>query len=119
MPLPSFRPTATGDLKRPTEIYLVGDAIQYTPDGDAHAIMWGIQGNSGKEIYWNDGDPSRAEATIRMGSDAEGPVDQMDRLGADFRYRHGGGAVNLLFADGHVERIGKGKVRDKHVYTNY
>ncbi|HEX7862773.1 MAG TPA: DUF1559 domain-containing protein [Verrucomicrobiae bacterium] len=108
-----------GDLKRPTEIYVVGDAIQYTPDGDAHALMWGVHGSSGKEIYWNDGDPARAEKTIPTGSDLEGPVDEMDPLGADFRYRHGSGAVNLLFVDGHVDRVAQGKVRDKHVYTNY
>src|SRR5688500_6451923 len=47
--------TPPGDLRRPSEIYIAADAIQYTPDGDAHAIMWGVQGSNGREIYWNDG----------------------------------------------------------------
>jgi prepilin-type N-terminal cleavage/methylation domain-containing protein/prepilin-type processing-associated H-X9-DG protein len=107
------------ELRRPAEIALVGDAIQYTPDGDSHAIFWGVEGSSGQAIYWNDGQEAKANSAIREGSDVDGPADPSDPTGANFRYRHGGGAVNLLFADGHVERIAKGKVRDKHVYTNF
>jgi prepilin-type N-terminal cleavage/methylation domain-containing protein/prepilin-type processing-associated H-X9-DG protein len=108
-----------GELKRPTDTVIVGDGIQYSPSGDAHAIFWGVQGSSGKEIYWNDGDEAKANSPIREGTDVDGPIDPSDPNGSNFRYRHGGGGVNLLFADAHVERLAKGKVRDRHVYTNY
>lgn len=108
-----------GELRRPADTILVGDGIQYTPSGDSHAIFWGVQGSSGREIYWNDGEETKSNSPIREGSDVDGPVDPSDATGANFRYRHGGGGVNLLFGDAHVERLNKGKVRDRHVYTNY
>jgi len=108
-----------GELRRPTDTIVVGDGIQYTPSGDSHAILWGVQGSSGREIYWNDGDESKSNSPIREGSDVDGPVEPADPTGSNFRYRHGGGGANLLFADAHVERLNKGKVRDRHVYTNY
>ncbi len=107
------------ELKRPAEIIIAGDASQYTADGDSHAILWGVQGSRGKEIYWNDGEERNAGDAIRTGTDTDGPFDAMDPSGAGFRYRHGSEQANLIFADGHVERIGKGKVRDRNVYTNY
>ena len=108
-----------GELRRPAETILVGDSIQYTPDGDSHAILWGVEGNRGKSIYWNDAQEGDANLSIRAGADVDGPVDASDALGSNFRYRHGSGGVNVLFAEGHVERLAKGKVREKHVYTNY
>jgi prepilin-type N-terminal cleavage/methylation domain-containing protein/prepilin-type processing-associated H-X9-DG protein len=107
------------ELRRPAETITVGDSIQYSPDGDSHAIFWGVEGNRGKAIYWNDGQEENANDTIREGADVDGPVDASDPSGASFRYRHGSEQVNALFADGHAERIAKGKVREKNVYTNY
>ena len=107
------------DLRRPAEIVVMGDGIQYTADGDSHAILWGVQGSNGREIYWNDGDESKSNSPIGEGNDLDGAVDPIDPTGSNFRYRHGGNTVNLLFGDAHAERISKGKVRDKHVYTNY
>lgn len=114
--VPQVKP---GELRRPSEIALVGDSIQYTPDGNSHAILWGVLGSNGKAIYWNDAQEGNANALIRVGSDVDGALDPNDPTGANFRYRHGGGGANILFADAHVERFAKGKVRDKHVYTNY
>jgi prepilin-type N-terminal cleavage/methylation domain-containing protein/prepilin-type processing-associated H-X9-DG protein len=107
------------ELSRPTETILVGDSVQYSSEGDSHAIFWGVDGSRGRAIYWNDGDESTADKPIRIGADLDGPVDVSDPPGAGFRYRHGAGQINALFGDGHVERMGKGKVRDRHVYTNY
>ena len=107
------------ELKRPTETIVVADGIQYSSDGDSHAIFWGVEGSNRKPIYWNDGEESSADRAIRVSADIDGAASVNDPLGADFRYRHGGGQMNSLFGDGHVERLGKGKVRDRHVYTNY
>lgn len=107
-----------GELKRPTETVLIGDALQYTPDGDSHAILWGVEGHTGKSIYWNDAQQQNAEKPIAEGTDLDAPLDSADASGSNFRYRHGVG-VNLLFGDLHVEKLSKGKVREKHVYTNY
>jgi prepilin-type N-terminal cleavage/methylation domain-containing protein/prepilin-type processing-associated H-X9-DG protein len=106
------------ELQRPAETALVADAIQYSPEGNAHAVLWGVEGSGGTAIYWNDGKPDRAEAPIRPGVDLDKEHNAMDPAGANFRYRHDGKAT-LLFGDGHTERISKGKVLDKHVYTNY
>ncbi len=107
------------ELRRPTEIITIGDSIQYSPDGDSHAIFWGVQGNRGKEIYWNDGQEENGNLAIREGADSDGPLDAVDPSGANFRYRHGNNQVNALFADGHVERLARGKVRERNVYTSY
>jgi len=107
------------ELRRPGDTIIMGDGIQYTPDGDSHAIFWGVEGSNGREIYWNDGEETKGNSAIRGGNDIDGPVDPIDPSGSNFRYRHGGGQVNLLFADAHAERLSKGKVRDRHVYTNY
>jgi prepilin-type N-terminal cleavage/methylation domain-containing protein/prepilin-type processing-associated H-X9-DG protein len=107
------------EIVRATEIILAGDAIQYTADGDSHAILWGVQGSRGKEIYWNDGEERNAGDSIRVGANTDGPLEAIDPAGSNFRYRHGSEQVNAIFADGHVERISKGKVRDRNVYTNY
>jgi prepilin-type N-terminal cleavage/methylation domain-containing protein/prepilin-type processing-associated H-X9-DG protein len=108
-----------GDLRRPTETILVADAVQYSPEGDSHAIFWGVDGSNGRPIYWNDGDESAANSPVLTPAEPKPPIDVMDTTGANFGYRHGGGQINALFGDAHVERLGKGKVRDRHVYTNY
>jgi prepilin-type processing-associated H-X9-DG protein/prepilin-type N-terminal cleavage/methylation domain-containing protein len=107
------------ELRRPSETILVGDAIQYTSEGNAHAILWGVEGSSGASIYWNDGKEQQANAPIRAGPDLDEALNHLDPAGANFRYRHGSKSVTALFADGHAERKGRGKVLDRHLYTNY
>lgn len=107
------------ELKRPTETINIGDSIQYSPDGDSHAIFWGVEGNTGKAIYWNDGQEENGNLGIRIGTDTDGPLDPINSAGANFRYRHGNNQINALFADGHAERIARGKVKERNVYTSY
>jgi prepilin-type processing-associated H-X9-DG protein len=112
-------PVPSGALLRPADTIVVADAIQYEADGNSHAIFWGVAGSSGSPIYWNDGNPARSEAAIPVGPDTDGALGMSDPAGSNFRYRHAGDAFNALLADGHVERFAKGKVQDRHVYTNY
>jgi prepilin-type N-terminal cleavage/methylation domain-containing protein/prepilin-type processing-associated H-X9-DG protein len=109
---------AANCIKRPSETIIAADGIQYAADGSSHAITWGAQGSSGAFIYWNDGDPNNADKPIVIGPDKDTPYSITDAAGANYRYRHSE-RLNCLMADGHVEGISKGKVRDKHVYTNY
>jgi prepilin-type N-terminal cleavage/methylation domain-containing protein/prepilin-type processing-associated H-X9-DG protein len=108
-----------GELRRPMETILVGDAIQYTADGNAHAIFWGVTGSSGSAIYWNDGKEENGDSPIDSGVDIDQAFDTNDPAAGNFRYRHGNKELSALFADGHVSRIAKGKVRDRQVYTDY
>lgn len=112
-------PAKPEDIKRPTESMLVGDAIQYAPDGSSHAILWGVVGSAGTAVYWNDGLAENAQKLIQVGRDEDRVSDVNDPTGADLRYRHGMSYANGLFADGHVEHLPKGKVKDKNFYTNY
>jgi prepilin-type N-terminal cleavage/methylation domain-containing protein len=105
-------------VKRFSENIIAADSIQYAADGSSHAIAWGVQGSSGAFIYWNNGDPAAAELPITMGTDKDSLYNVTDAAGSNFRYRHSE-RLNGLFAEGHVEHITKGKVRDKHVYINY
>jgi prepilin-type N-terminal cleavage/methylation domain-containing protein/prepilin-type processing-associated H-X9-DG protein len=109
----------SGDLRRPSETIIVADAIQYLPDGSSHALLWGVLGSSGNAIYWNDGLEQKADSAINIGLDTDQVLDTSDPAGANFRYRHGNKQVTGLFADAHTERLAKGKVKDRHVYTNY
>jgi prepilin-type N-terminal cleavage/methylation domain-containing protein/prepilin-type processing-associated H-X9-DG protein len=106
------------NVPRPVEILVVGDAIQYTAQGDSHAIFWGVNGSAGTPIDLNDGNVSNGSSPIPVGPDEDKVLATADPLGSNFRYRHGLG-VNGLFADGHVTRIGKGKVLDRNLYINY
>ncbi len=111
-------PVPASGVKRTSEVIVTGDAIQYTRDGNSHAILWGVTGSNGSFIYWNDGSMATADTAIPVGTDRDEVYDVQDPQGANFRYRHSGGE-NSVFADGHVERIGKGRVRDRNVYTDY
>lgn len=111
-------PSRPEELRRPVESIVVGDGIQYQPDGSAHAILWGVQGSSGNAIYWNDGDQAKATAAIPVGEDKDQEYATMDPAGANFRYRHGK-LINALFADGHAGKMNKGEIKDGNVYTNY
>lgn len=106
-------------VKRPADTILVADAIQYTADGSSHAIFWGVNGSSGKPIFWNDGNPASADAPIQVGPDTDTALGVTDPSGSNFRYRHGGDSANALLADGHAEKFAKGRVRDRNVYLNY
>ena len=112
-------PTRPDDLKRPSETLIVGDSIQYNTQGSSHALLWGVEGSSRKAIYWNDGQVAQAEEAIPTGADLDEEYATMDPRGANFRYRHRSKQINAAFADGHVSRLNKGKVKDKHLYTNY
>lgn len=110
---------APGDLRRPTEAILAGDAVQYTSEGASHAILWGILGSSGSAVYWNDGDERNASKPIQVGTDKDQVYPTGEAAGANFRYRHGTKQVNVFFADGHASRITKGRIEDRNLYTNY
>jgi prepilin-type N-terminal cleavage/methylation domain-containing protein/prepilin-type processing-associated H-X9-DG protein len=115
---PGVSPVPATAVKRPSDLLVVGDTIQYAVDGSSHAIFWGVLGSRGSFIYWNDGAPEAANNFIPMGEDRDQIYAVMDAPGANFRYRHSL-RINALMADGHVERIAKGKVQDKNVYSNY
>lgn len=107
------------ELHRPSDTIVVGDAIQYSADGNTHAIFWGVEGSRGTAIYWNDGLEQSGEKPIREGTDLDEVLDTSDPNGANFRYRHGSKQVSTLFADGHAGRFTKGQIKDRNVYTNY
>ncbi len=111
-------PVRPDTMKRPSDVIVAADAIQYAPDGSSHAILWGVRGSSGAQIYWNDGSPVTADGAVAVGADMDGVLDPANPSGANFRYRHSG-RVNALIADGHVENFAKGRILDRHVYTDY
>jgi prepilin-type N-terminal cleavage/methylation domain-containing protein/prepilin-type processing-associated H-X9-DG protein len=116
---PAVGPVKADSIARPSDVIAVGDSIQYATDGNSHAILWGVSGSSGSPIFWNDGNPANAESKIPLGIDKDQAFATADPAGANFRYRHGGDAVNALFIDGHVEKAAKGRIRDGNLYTNY
>lgn len=103
---------------RPVEILVAGDGIQYSSQGDSHAIFWGVEGSSGSPVYLNDGNVANADAPVRLGQDQDQVLAPRDPAGSNFRYRHSVG-VNGMFVDGHVSRSPKGKVHDRNLYINY
>lgn len=111
-------PVRPEELRRPSETLVVADSIQYAVDGNSHAIFWGVRGSSGREIYWNDGTEQTGNNPIPLGEDLDREFNTIDPDGANFRYRHNK-QVNALFADGHAEKLAKGKVKDRYLYTNY
>ena len=111
-------PIRPNTIARPAEVLIASDAIQYSPQGDSHAILWGVNGSSGSPVYWNNGNVSQGNYPIGLGSDQDETYATTDPAGSNFRYRHSLG-INGMFADGHVVRIGKGKVLDRNLYINY
>lgn len=106
-------------VPRVSDIIIVADAIQYTVNGNAQAIFWGVQGSSGSFIYWNDGTPANSGSPIQVGSDTDAVLADTDPAGSNFRYRHGNNCAMVLFGDGHASSIKKGNVLDRNVYTDY
>jgi prepilin-type processing-associated H-X9-DG protein len=105
-------------VRRANEIIVVADAIQYTSDGNSHAIFWGVQDSGGTQIDFDNGNSANADQPILPGADADKVYDVSDSNGSNIRYRHNVGA-NFLFADYHVERLKKGKVLNRNFYKNY
>ena len=96
-----------GSLTRPSDTLILADAIQL-PEGRALATLVDVAGIS------TDGTAANAENPVPVGLDMDGISSGVGNL----RYRHGDRA-NLLFADGHVEAIRKGALREGHIKTNY
>lgn len=111
-------PVSANEVRRPVEIMVIADGIQYSPGGNSHAIFWGVENSSGTPIYWNDGIPANGNAPIRVGSDLDQMFPTIDPNGANLRYRHAVRATGL-FADGHASHIQKGKVLERNVYSAY
>lgn len=116
---PTAGPTRPETIARIADVILVADSIQFLPDGTSHALLWGVVGSGGSQVYWNDGNPANSQSPIPVGTDHDQEYATADPAGANFRYRHSAGYTQALFADGHAERIRKGKVRDGNLYTNY
>jgi len=112
-------PVKPSSIRRISEIILAADAIQYTSDGNSHAIFWGINGSSGSAVSWNNGSSANADQPIPIGPDADAVLAVTDPNGSNLRYRHGKTGVNSLFIDTHVDRIRKGRVLDRNLYTDY
>lgn len=112
-------PMRPESMRRPADTIVAADSIQYTADGNSHAMLWGVLGSSGAPIYWNNGNPANGSSPVFPGADKDQVLPDADSAGANFRYRHANKSVLALFVDGHAERLGKGKVLDRHLYTNY
>ncbi len=101
---------------------LIGDSIQYKPSGSVHAVLWGTRDSAGTVIGGPppaDGDFSQADEPIQTGADKDHTDGGVNSQDGDFRYRHSGAAANALFADGHAETLSKGRILNRHMYTNY
>jgi prepilin-type N-terminal cleavage/methylation domain-containing protein/prepilin-type processing-associated H-X9-DG protein len=111
---------ASGDsIKRPADTLVIADSIQYTEDGNSHAILWGVLGSNGTAVYWNDGIEANMNNTVPVGLDEDRVMDVANPEGANFRFRHGLKHLNAWFADGHADHISKGRIKDRNLYTNY
>jgi len=117
--IPGTSPALAGSIRRAADIILAADSIQYAADGNSHAIFWGVAGSGGTPIYWNNGNPANSGLPIGIGPDKDQTLPTADPAGSNVRYRHSGGSVNASFADGHAERIRKGRILDQNLYTNY
>lgn len=117
--IPGVGPVRANTILRPSDIILAADTIQYTADGNSHAIFWGVVGSGGTPIFWNDGNPANGASPIPIGPDRDQVLATADPAGANFRYRHAGNSVNASFLDGHADHMRKGKILDLNLYTNY
>ena len=117
--IPGVGPVRADTVLRASDIILAADTVQYTADGNSHAIFWGVVGSAGTPIYWNNGNSANAGSPIPIGPDRDQVLATADPAGANFRYRHSGDAVNASFLDGHADRMRKGKILDLNLYTNY
>lgn len=100
----------SGAVKRPSQVIILGDAIQRDPQG-AHSNFWSVPDmTGGDEFSW--GSEAQGQTPIQTGSDVDGINE------AQIRYRHSGRA-NVVFADAHVGAFRKGEILRMHVRKNY
>src|SRR5688572_27342790 len=64
---PGKGPARPDEIKRPVDALVIADSIQYTPEGNSHAMFWGALGSNGTAIYWNDGLESAADEAAPIG----------------------------------------------------
>jgi prepilin-type N-terminal cleavage/methylation domain-containing protein len=105
-------------ISRTSQIIIAADGIQYRTDGSSQAIFWAMQNSLGNVISFNDGLPSRENESLPVGPDADGVFDDIDPLGANLRYRHSARLV-VMFVEGHVQTLAKGRLTEGNVYTDY
>jgi len=101
------------------DLLVSADAIQYTTDGNSHAIFWGVRDSAGALVSFDNGDPTKADEPVQLGQDADKTYNVTDENGSNLRYRNGKSGMVALFADGHSERIKKGSVLNRNFYKNY
>ncbi len=112
VPSIASRPSISlASVARPSEVMIVADAIQRdNTRRSSHSTLATISGPSGP-IHL-EGDPSKAKEPIATGPDVD------PDNAANIRYRHNG-AANILFVDGHVERLRKGEIKEANIRLNY
>jgi prepilin-type processing-associated H-X9-DG protein len=95
---------------RPSQVILIGDAIQRDPQG-AHSNFWSSPDmNAADNLSWSN--PTTSSTPIVIGSDTDAISE------GQFRYRHDGKA-QVIFADGHVGAFPKGDILRLNVRANY
>ena len=103
---PRVMPTAPAmplkSVDRPSSVILIADAIQRTTGSSSHSQFFNVDG-----VFQNHVASSTDDA-IQIGPNTDGVET------ANFRYRHRDGA-NFAMADGSVQRLRKGAVKQKHV----
>lgn len=122
---PIFGPYKLDYMKRATEIFLLGDAGQNTGGvgadiGDSFAGMAGINGGFGMNKYYDSADADNNDP-INEGPNIDG-TDQAQI--SQPRWRHGsggkesgsdGGAVNLVYGDGHAAIVNRGDLLHRNI----
>ncbi len=85
-----------GAIRQPSRILLVGDSMVkadgYSQDYNAYQ-----------------------HPNISSGGDPEEPLPAPTEGTAAFSFRHGGGRMNAVFADGHVQSLAVGELKRRHV----
>lgn len=98
------------NLFRPTEVVLLGDAIQDPTFGGGKCFA---AFDFGQAAGWTTtGNPANATNAVSS-ADAD-----ITGVGENVRFRHNG-IANFLFADGHCAGIKKGEFQQRHVMVNY
>lgn len=117
--------TTPAMIRRPSEIFLIADAIQHGPDGLTHGRFHNLR----PAAHWwlgNEADRHKKlpEGTDFLGIDADVPG-QNGPGSANVRYRHfqkmpeHNGSANFLFADGHVAPLKYGELTEGNCSLAY
>lgn len=103
-------PLKISNLPRPTEIAILGDAMQLPAyEGGRCMAAYDFQHDPDWTLT---GDPASRDNVVNSDdADANG-------VGENIRYRHQGHG-NMLFADGHVESLAKDTLKERNVMINY